>query len=129
MTSAYASSAANHTWIQKQLRVHSNLIYQAFNAINQVALSFYVWGPQLSCNASEDCTNAALIAEWILMFLYQVCPIILCGSDIIVHVIPAAGLYGKERFFVLFFISECGSSTPICVSSLLLWRGMKDHCF
>ena len=33
------------------------------------------------------------------MFLCQVCPITLCGSDITVHVMLAVGLYGKEGLF------------------------------
>lgn len=37
-----------------------------------------------------------------VLFLRQVCPIILCGSAIVVHVMPGAGLYGKEGYFVLF---------------------------
>lgn len=36
--------------------------------------------------------------DW-MMFLHQVCPIILCGSDITVHVMLAASLYGKEGYF------------------------------
>lgn len=33
-----------------------------------------------------------------MMFLNQVCPFFLCGSDITVHVMLAFGLNGKEGF-------------------------------
>lgn len=46
-----------------------------------------------------------------MMFLKQVCSFTLCGSDITVQETLAFGLNGEEGFF----LSECGSSTPMCV--------------
>lgn len=60
------------------------------------------------------------------MFLNQVCSIILCGSDITVHVMLAFGLKGKEGFVWFFF--KCGSSTPMCVLIIAL-QGNEGSLF
>lgn len=80
----------------KTLKIRSSLGCQAFNAINQTDLS-----PQLSCNASKDWTtqtnkHSCSSHGWMdfMVFLSQVHPITLCGTD--VHVMLAFGLYGKE---------------------------------
>lgn len=89
------------------------LVYRAFNAINQMDPR-----PQLSCKHCTPPTNKHSCSSDsrvdFMMFWNQVRPITLCGSDVTVHVMPAFGLYRKEEVF----LSECGSSTPICVSSL-----------
>lgn len=59
-----------------------------------------------------------------MMFLDQVCSFTLCGSDITVHEMRAFGLNGKEGFF----LSECGSSTPMCVLIIAL-RGNEGSLF
>lgn len=66
--------------------------------------------PQLSCEAGKDwtaptnkhaCSSDSRMD--FMMFLNQVRPITLCGSDVTVHVMLAFGLFGKEGCFVLFF--------------------------
>lgn len=54
---------------------------------------------QLPCNASKDCATPTKSSDssMYFMFLNQACPIILCGSDVIVYVWPLA--FTVKKFF------------------------------
>lgn len=63
-----------------------------------------------------------------VLFRHQVCPIILCGSAIVVRVMPGAGLYGEEGLFFVVSLGECGSSTPARVLLVAL-EGSEGSLF